>query len=835
MFRKQVLGLGFVLACLVSAAQNMGTVNGVVSDSSGKPVDAVTITIKENPRYTTTTDKNGYFEMQIPANVQQTLVFSSINIFPAELIVVVDADETIKGIKQKVGLKQFNFPEANITGQRAVDSVIPGTSRVYSQQFSASPQESFEGTLAAQALGVSKTNELSSTYSVRGGSFDENLVYVNDFEIYRPFLIRSAQQEGLSFVNPDMVDNVQFSSGGFQAKYGDKMSSVMDVTYRRPDSIHGSLYASLLGFGGHLEGSDNKRRFGFSVGVRQRLSQYLLNTLDTRGTYNPNFLDVQALLTYRINEKWGLEALVNYTRNQFIFQPVDRTTTFGLLTDVKELQVYYDGQEIDQYQSTTDGLSLVYKPNDDLRIKFLGSFMQDNEKQTYDIDGQYYLSEVNSNIGSSTYGQTLYSLGTGGIENWARDFLNIHVYTAAMRGTWYKGRHNLQWGADYKREVVADQISEWTLLDSAGYSVPYTGTSVNLSSVLKSMFNLKSDRTTAFIQDSWKFGKDTKFTWNYGARFEYWDVNKEPIFTPRTQFSIKPKGKKDIVVYVATGLYYQPPFYREMRNDFTGVVNTSMLAQKSYHVTAGFSYSFLAWHRPFNFTAEAYYKLLWDLDPYQYNDVNIQYEGNNSAKGYTYGLDMRLNGELAKGLQSWISMSVMQAEERIPGLTYEAYYDTAGQQIALNPENASIFKDSVKVKTGKFPMPTDQRVNFNLYFQDNIPQWPFITLHINLVFATGLPFGPPTNTIYEDVFRMPPYRRVDMGFTGQVWNPKWAKRRNKFNQGLKGAWISLDVFNIFGIQNVVSYLWVSDYAGDQFAVPNYLTNRLVNVKFLVNF
>ena len=835
MFRKQVLLYAFMLFCLVSSAQNMGTVAGIVSDSSGKPVELVTIAVKEYPKYTTSTDKNGAFEMQIPANVQVTLVFSSLSTFPSQLIVVVETDETLH-IKQKVGVKQHDIPVTEIKGKRT-EEPVPGNSRVEAQQFNSSPNESFESTLAAQALGVSKTNELSSTYSVRGGSFDENLVYVNDFEIYRPFLIRSAQQEGLSFVNPDMVDNVQFSSGGFQAKYGDKMSSVMDVTYRRPDSIHGSIYASLLGFGGHLEGSDKKRRFGFSVGVRQRLSQYILGSLDTKGDYNPNFLDVQALLTYRINEKWGLEGLINYTRNQFVFQPVDRTTTFGLLTDVIQLNVYYSGQEIDAYQSTTDGIALVYKPNDNTIIKFLGSYLLDNEKETYDINGQYYLGQLNSNIGSSSYGQTLYSLGTGGIENWARDYLNINVYYAGTRGSWFKNHHNVQWGADYKREVVSDQISEWGMLDSAGYSVPYTGTAVTLSSVLKSSFGLKSDRVTGFIQDSWKFGGEgaTKVTLNYGARFEYWDVNKEPVATPRAQLTIKPKKQKDLVITAATGLYYQPPFYREMRNDFTGVVNTSMKAQKSYHATAGVNYSFVGWHRNFNFTAEAYYKYLWAQDPYQYNDVNIQYLGNNSGKGYTYGLDMRLNGELAKGAQSWISMSVMQAEEQIPGLTYEAYYDSAGHQVANNPDNASIIKYSKTVTVGKFPMPTDQRVNFNLFFQDYIPQFPFITLHINMVFATGLPFGPPTNNFYDDVFRMPSYKRVDMGFSGQLWNPKWAKRKNKFNQGLRGAWLSLDVFNIFGISNVASYLWVADSGGNQYAVPNYLTSRRVNAKFLVNF
>ena len=717
------------------------------------------------------------------------------------------------------------------------------------QQFNSSPNESFESTLAAQTLGVSKTNELSSQYSVRGGSFDENLVYVNDFEIYRPFLLRSAEQEGLSFVNPDMVDNVKFSSGGFQAKYGDKLSSVMDVTYRKPDSLHGNFYASLLGFGGHIEGSDKKKRLAYSLGVRQRLSQYVLQSLDTKGEYSPNYLDIQGFFTYDFNEKLQLQALVNYSRNQFNFIPVDRNTNFGLLTDVINLQVYYDGQELDQYQASTDGLSLVYKPNKDLILKFLGSYTLDREQENYDIIAQYYLSQVNSDLGSSTFGQTLYSLGTGGIENWSRDNLGIDVYYAGTRGSWFKKHHNVQWGLDYKHEVVHDNISEWTMLDSAGYSVPYNyniqldangnmiidKNGINLYSVLKSNFNLNSNRVAGFIQDTWRFGDKNKFTFNYGVRFEYWDVNKEPIATPRAQFSYKPKGKRDLVFTASTGLYYQPPFYREMRNDFTGVVNTSLLAQKSYHAVIGLNYSFKAWNRPFNFTTEAYYKLMWNLDPYQYNDVLIQYLGNNNGKGYAYGLDMRLNGELAKGLQSWVSMSVMQAEQSIAGLTYTAYYDSSHNQIPYSPDNLPLIKDSATVKTGKFPLPTDQRVNFNLYFQDMIPQFPFIQLHINLVFATGLPFGPPGDNFYENTLRMDAYKRVDMGFSGQLWAPRWAKRKNKFNQGLKGVWLALDVFNIFGITNIASYLWVRDAQGDQYAVPNYLTSRRVNAKLIVNF
>jgi len=854
MLQKYFLFCLFLTSGFASFAQGFGTLKGTVKDSTGKTYDYVSVVLYEDQQYSTQTDSNGFFQLKVPANKQFTLVISSLNIVTLKKKFSIEPGQTITA-NVVVNSKQHIIKDVHITGNR---KTMPETSTmiVRAQTQLAATNESFEASLAFQSLGVSKTNELSSNYSVRGGNFDENLVYVNDFEIYRPYLVRSAEQEGLSFVNPDMVGNVKFSSGGFQSKYGDKMSSVMDVTYRKPDSLTGSFYASLLGFGAHLEGTDKKNRFAYSIGVRQRSSQYVLSSLDTKGEYSPNFFDVQALFTYRLTEKLGLEALVNYSRNQYTFIPVDRTTTFGVLTDVKQLQVYYNGQEADLYQASTDGIALVYEPTSDLHIKFLGSYVLDREKEAFDITGQYYLSEVQSNLGASNFGQALYALGSGGIQNWGRDNLSMNVYTAAVRGSWFKGSHNLQWGADYKREMVSDYISQWNFLDSAGYSVPYTQTinyndpvnpftrdSLNLNSVLKANNALNGDRVSLYLQDTWQFGKPDldsvkhdKFTLNYGFRMQYYDVNKEaPIPTPRVQFTWKPHGKSDIVITAATGLYYQPPTFREMLNSFTGVLNTSMKAQKSFHAVLGLDYAFKAWGRPFDFTTEIYYKNMWDLDPYQYSDDLIQYLGNNSAVGYAYGIDARLHGELAKGLESYLTMSVMQTQQKINGASYEEYFDSTHTQIAYTPDNIPYIKDSTKVHPGYFPRPTDQRVNFNLYFQDYIPKFPFIKIHINLVFATGLPFGPPGDNFYNNTLRMPPYRRVDIGFSGQLWNPIWAKRPNKFNQGLKNVWLSVEVFNIFGIDNTVSYLWISDYSGSQYAVPNYLSNRRVNVKLAVNF
>jgi len=851
MFQKYFLICLFIFPGIASFAQGFGTVKGVVRDSSGKKFDQVLVVIDEYQQYSTITDNTGAFTLKVPANEKLTLIISSINTVTTRQTVTV-APGQVQNINVTITARLNNLGTAVINANHTF--IEPSTLDVKAQSQIASTNESFEANLQYQVLGLSKTNELSSNYSVRGGNFDENLVYVNDFEIYRPYLVRSAEQEGLSFVNPDMVENVKFSSGGFQAKYGDKMSSVMDVTYRKPDSLRFSAYGSLLGWGAHIEGSEKKNRFAYSIGIRQRTSQYILSSLDTKGQYSPNFLDVQALFTYRINEHLGLEALINYSRNKYTFIPVDRSTSFGVLTNVLNLQVYYDGQEADLYQSSTDGLALVWEPKQDLHIKFLGSYVLDREKEAFDITGQYYLSDVQSNLGASNFGQPLYSLGTGGIQNWGRDNLSMNVYTAAIRGSWFKGHHNLQWGIDNKVEQVTDQISEWNNLDSAGYAVPYaqnivipndsTGTftrnQLNLTNVLKATNNLLGDRASFFIQDTWKFGRDTngvnRFSINYGFRMQYYSVNREiPVPTPRVQFTWKPKGKKDIVVTAAVGTYYQPPSFREMLNSFTGVLNTNMKAQKSFHAVAGIDYAFDAWHRKFDFTAEAYYKNMWNLDPYQYNDDLIQYLGNNSAKGYAYGVDTRLHGELAKGLESYLTISFLKTAMKINGASYEAYYDSSGKQISNTPDNRPYIKDSTRIHPGYYPSPTDQRVSFNLYFQDYIPKFPFIKIHISIIVATGLPFGPPGDNFFNNTLRMPPYRRVDIGFSGQLWTPKWAKKQNKFNQGLKSVWMSLEVFNIFGINNTVSYLWVADYAGDQYAVPNYLSNRRVNLKVAFNF
>lgn len=837
MLKKLIPFFVLILAFGALSAQNRATIKGVLITTDSVVMDGATIVLKRNQSFVTYSRADGSYEIKVPAGVADTLV-----ILGGEFKLVEYPFKLEKGQVQifspVLTTKEVQLKDVDIVVRRKEDG--PGVIEFKPTSTVSGPQEGIEAFL--QVMGGRNNNELSSNYSVRGGSFDENLVYVNDFEIYRPFLIRSGQQEGLSFVNPLMVDNVKFNTGGFQARYGDKMSSVLDVEYKRPKEWHGSIYGSLLGFGGHLEGASKDGKFTMVLGIRQRLSQYLLRSLEEEGQYSPNFIDVQGLFTYRVNKKFGVELLTNFARNQYIFKPVNRETTFGLVTDVKKLTIYFDGQEADRYVSLMNGLSLVFTPKEGLNMKLMGAYYYNREKEAFDIIGEYYLSQVESDIGKDNFGDVLYSLGVGGMHDWARNTLSTDVYYAGFRGSWESKnkKHYLRWGADYKREVISDKISEWNILDSAGHSLPYIieGGEVNVYSNLKSSFDLKSNRISGFIQDNWRIGDSTthKLAIGYGVRYSYWDVNKEWLtISPRVQLAFRPKGKKDITINAAGGLYYQPPFYREMRN-LQGKVNTDLKAQKSAHAVLGVNYAFKAWKRNFSFVTEVYYKHMWDLVPYEYDNVLIRYYGTNSSKGYAAGIDLRLNGELVEGAESWVSLSVMSTGEDIIGDRYTTYYDSAGAEVANSPALASRIVDSATVFPGYIPRPTDQRVAFAMYFQDYIPKFKFIKVNMTLVVATGLPFGPPDSDRYKDVLRTPPYRRLDLGFMGQIWNPIWEKKKKTaFGQGLKSAWISLDVFNILGISNTVSYIWVSDVFSRQYAVPNYLTARRVNVKVMFSF
>lgn len=843
MFKKLVLFTLFTLISECILAQT-ATLKGQIVDEFNEKAAYVNVSAGKL-KLGTVTDENGNYELQLPANKEIEISIQGLNYYKQQFVVSLKPNET-KTYNTQLEVKKQE--DVDVIYEKQEERKIISTDKIDVKKAETLPNISGGVETYLQTfMGVQKNNELSSAYSVRGGNFDENLVYVNDFEIYRPFLIRSGQQEGLSFVNPDMVDNLTFSSGGFQAKYGDKMASVLDVTYRKPKKFGGSVMGSLLGANIHLEGTNKKtRQFTYTLGFRYKTNKLVLSGQDTKGQYVPSFIDLQGLFSYAINEKLSIEYLVNFARNRFLFTPSTRSTEFGLINFQSRFTVYYEGQEDDRYQSLMNGLSLNQKIGNNLTLKYLVGAYNMQENEHFDIIGDYYLQEIETDPAKENVGEVKNDLGSGTFHDWARNQLNTTVIQSAIKGTYQKNRHELKFGLTYKREIIQDKLSEWERRDSAGYSMPTTDTAVLLFNVLKpEPFNLKSNRFSGYIQDTWKIDKQGVVTWNYGVRFQYWDVNKEWVISPRTQFAFKPKTKADVVFTTAAGMYAQPPFYREMRN-LQGQVNTNLKAQKSAHFVAGIDYAFKAWKRPFKFTTEGYYKYIWDAVPYEFDNVLIRYFGKNNSKGYVAGIDFRLHGELAKGAESWISMSIMKGEEDVRDDYYTAY-DIRKTKVDANGQTTAETKDTLSVSNvfpGYIPRPTDQRLSFALFFQDYIPKFPYLKVHMNLIVATGLPFGPPDNNRYKDTYRIPPYRRFDIGFSALLFDIEKKESKGKvpksFFQHIDKIWLSFEVYNILGIENTISYIWIDGLdprtgSFSKYAVPNYLTDRRFNLKFKVDF
>ncbi len=820
--------LAFWLAAIVpgvSFAQN-ATVYGNVRNEANQTLPSVSIKISSGGgvRFT---DQAGNYECSVAADKEVTLTFSSVG---------------YENFERKVNLKMGQrFPLYVVLIQQTyiIDSITiedkelrdqPSMVRIDPKLFDALPTTSGGVEAILKVLGASSNNELSSQYSVRGGNYDENLVYVNDFEIYRPFLIRSGQQEGLSFINPDLVGSLLFSAGGFAAKYGDKMSSVLDIEYKRPEKFGGNATISLLGGGLSLEGSSKNHRTHFLFGGRYKTNQYLLNTLETTGEYQPSFIDIQADLTFDVSDKVTVEAIGNYSKNNYRFVPEDRVTTFGTIQQTLRLTVYFDGQEVDAYSTAMAGLSFTYKPKKNLNLKFLASVYGDREDETFDVIGEYYLGEVNNNLGAQDFGQTLYYFGTGTNQAWGRDYLDAYVIKFAHKGSLLQHHHYLQWGFDVNREHIDDNLSEWTRLDSAGYTLPYSSTQINIQDIIRTQNIFSSMRYSAYLQDSWTINEDRNFTLTYGSRISYWDYNRQFIVSPRVQLAYQPKWDRDIVFRGAIGAYDQPPFYRELR-DLEGNIHPAVMAQRSIHYVIGGDYNFKWWDRPFKFVSEIYYKQLYDLNPYELDNVRIRYFGENSATGYAAGIDFRLNGEFVKDAESWISLSLLSTKENINN-DFVYAVDT----IFTDPGQGMFTLDSTMVYPGYIPRPTDQFLNFGMFFQDYLPGNENFKVHLNFLFGTGLPTGPPDHVRSRDTLRLSPYRRVDIGFSYLLLNGK--KQKNKDSKVLgnfENIWISLEVFNLLGVSNEVSYTWVKDITNTIYAVPNYLTGRRLNIKMNVRF
>ncbi len=798
--------------------KNTSTLQGKVLNEKGDPIELATVAVK-GLSGGTKTDANGFFSLTIPSDKNVQVAFSSIG-FDIKILTkrLAFGDTASVTITLKSNAKLFKDVTIRDNKKRNQAGNVAINYKMHNLLPSA--VGGIEGLLK---IFLSNNNELTSQYNVRGGNFDENLVYINDFEVYRPFLVRSGQQEGLSVINPDLVGGVNFSTGGFQAKYGDKMSSVLDITYKRPKEFGGSVTMSMLGLGAHLEGVGLKNRLSYSIGVRQKSNQYLLQAQQTKGVYNPTFTDVQTYINYQFNTDWQIDVFGNYARNRFDFQPESSTQSFGLINKAFQLRTVYSGAETDKFDSRYGGISTTYTPNDNTTLKLIASAFQTNEAETYDIQGEYLLGEIETDLGKTTFGDIKYALGTGLIHSYARNYLNVNVANIGLKGSHDKKRHFIQWGLNTEIIHITDKLNEWERRDSAGFSQPANDTALLMSTRYKSAQDFAYTRFNGFIQDNIAFDS-IGLVITGGVRFNYNLLNSELLISPRVQLSWKPKWTKDIIFRAATGIYSQPPFYREMRN-LDGSVNLDLKAQKSYHAVAGADYNFKAFgDRPFKFTTELYYKYMWNLVPYEYDNVRIRYFGKNMAKGYAYGIEGRLYGDIVKNAESWVSLGIMKTAEDLNDDVVFIKSKTTGA-------------DSTSFHPGYIPRPTDSRVSFGLFFSDYLPGNKNFKLFLNGLYSTGLPFGPPDQNRYADTLRIPSYKRVDIGFSSLLLDGARKDRpRYSFFNNIKTMWLSLEVFNLLGIQNTLSYLWIQDQSsGRTYAVPNRLTKRLLNLKLVTSF
>ena len=804
---KTILLLLLCSMCSMLIHAQQATLTGILSNENGEPVVSATVS-EVGANNDVLSDSSGVYTIHIPANKKVALKVIMLGYEAEPFSVKADSGQVLtKNIRlHALGILLDETVVENRAARRNAGTIDLKTANV---DFMPGPVSGVEGLLK---ILLGSNNELTSQYRVRGGNFDENLVYVNDFEIQRPFLVRSGQQEGLSFVNSDLVGNVLFSTGGFQAKYGDKMSSVLDVTYKRPEAFGGSLMLSLLGINAHLEGASRNGKLTYLIGARQKSNQYLLQSQPTKGQYNPSFTDIQALLNYRFNDRWESEIIANYARNRFSLIPERSEEAFGYVNEAYKLTTDFRGAENDQFDTRFVGWSLAHRIGERSRLKLLASFFQTNEMETYDIQGEYFLDAVQTDLGKKV-GETLYSLGTGLIHDYARNSLAANVGSIGLRGSHSLGSHYLLWGMEGKWVQINDKLMEWERRDSAGFSQPISDDQLNMRYSHHAQNEVNYSRLSAFIQDNILLSRELDMTLSIGLRATYSMLNDETVISPRLQYSVKPKWEKDIVFRLATGLYAQPPFYREMR-DFNGRLNEAQKSQKSYQAAAGFDYNFSMWNeRPFKLTFEAYYKYLWDLVPYEFDNVRIRYFPYNTAQGYAYGAELRLFGDLVKDAESWLSVGYLKTENRMLDTLTGMYGDY-------------------------MPRPTDQRLTFGMFFSDYLPRNKNFKMFLNLMYATGLPFNTPGHSLEPGYqVRIPDYKRVDIGFAAMLIDGKKPNRpAYSFFSRFESVWLSVEVFNLLGIQNTLSYQWIQDYTSNNvFAVPNRLTSRLINAKLAFKF
>lgn len=788
----------FIPACMI--AQTF-TLKGKVIDEEGKPVEFASVSCVAQGKATVTTLK-GEYNLTLHSADSVVIRYSMLGYHTKKRVLI--KPRGTQTLQVVLYASSNTLDEVNVQGQKIQSGQLEDLNTKALKHTPSTTGNAVEELLQSQA-GVSTHSELSSQYNVRGGSFDENSVYINNVEVFRPFLVRSGQQEGLSIINPDMVGNIGFSTGGYAARYGDKMSSALDITYRCPKRFEASVDASLLGAGAYI-GLSNKK-FAWSNGIRYKTNRYLLGTFDTNGEYDPNFLDYQTYLNWRPNSRWSFDIIGDISDNHYNFTPKDRETKFGTLGDVKSFKVYFGGKEKDLFRTYFGSMNITRHYGDSTSVSLIASAFKTDEKERYDITGQYWLNqtETSENLGVGTYFQH------------ARNYLKGHVESIKLMARHTAKQHDIEGALTYKIEHVEEQSAEYEMRDSSGYIVPHTGKDLYMIYSLRANNTLNSKRLEFYAQDTWRFKsggsesndstehEPTLYTLNYGVRFSHWNYTRESIFSPRVSLSIIPSFNQNLSFRFATGLYYQAPFYKELRDTVTrdgvtyALLNTKIKSQRSIHFIGGLEYRFKISNRPFKLTTELYYKLLNNLIPYSVNNMKVTYYGDNKASGHAAGLDMKLYGEFVPGTDSWLTLSLMNTKMNFNGHS--------------------------------MPLPTDQRYALHLFYTDYFPGSDRWLMTLRLTYADGLPFSAPHRELERNEFRAPAYRRADIGMTYRLLNNEDHHRKSIF----RNVWLGVDCLNLFDISNVNSYYWVTDVTNQMYAVPNYLTRRQINAKVRFEF
>ncbi len=781
------------LCAYASASAQSFTLTGKVIDENNDPVEFASVSCAKQGKMTMTA-LNGTYSLQLQSADSVEIRFSMIGY--KTKVRVLRRPRGKQTMQVVLHSSDNALSEVTITGKRIETGQTQELSKEHIKNMPSTTGNAVEEMIQSQA-GVSTHSELSSQYNVRGGSFDENSVYINNVEIFRPFLVRSGQQEGISVINPDMVEKIGFSTGGYEARYGDKMSSALNIEYRRPKRFEASATASMLGASAFV-GMSNKK-FSWSNGLRYKTTKYLLGSMDTKGEYQPTFIDYQTYLTYSPNKRWDIKFLGNISDNHYNFTPEDRETNFGTMENVKAFKVYFDGHEKDVFRTFFGSLGVTRKFGENTSLSLIASAFNTREQEKYDIQGQYWLTqtETSENLGVGTYFQH------------TRNYLKAHVESAKLLFKTKQKKHDIEAAFTYKWEHINENSVEYEMRDSSKYSIPHTGKDLYMIYSMRAKNTLTANRIEAYAQDTYRFtgsaGK-TLYTLNYGVRLAYWSFTKETILSPRLSLGFIPAFNDNITMRFATGLYYQAPFFKEIRDTTTvnGItyasLNRKAKSQRSIHFIAGFDYRFKMNNRPFKFTAEAYYKALGNLVPYSVNNVKVVYYGDNMCSGHAAGLDLKLFGEFVPGTDSWVSLSLMNT--------------------------------SMKLNGKSIPLPTDQRYAVNMFFTDYFPGTTRWKMSLKLALADGLPFSAPHRELESNVFRAPAYKRADIGLNYRIIDNN--DRHNKRNP-IRNLWVGAECLNLLGINNVNSYYWITDVTGQQYAVPNYLTGRQINVKVSVDF